>query len=288
MTESKRKFHLFNNDVFSQARKELFIPGLIIAVFLFIVFHLVMSTGDYFRNPVPKYTDFTMIAFMIISPALLLRIFCTPKKKRESDPAHYLSLPTESLLFSKVLALIILELVLSIEFSFLAYIVNFNVFADGMEFSAFRGRFLPGAYCFSAAFYTTALMMLVLSLFRAWWSRLPVFLFLLIVPTYAVNNLTHSDSFKIGLLSETILDPRLNMFYTMSNHELFKTEYPLNCIYTTLLFATIIAGVALFIFSKKKTYSSISVKTNISQKSTSKIDYKIIRHIASQKNSHLF
>ena len=68
----------------------------------------------------------------------------------------------------------------------------------------------------------------------------------------------------------------------------FNTEYPLNCIYTTLLFATIIAGVALFIFSKKKTYSSISVKTNISQKSTSKIDYKIIRHIASQKNSHLF
>ncbi len=188
--------------------------------------------------------------FLVVSPLMLLFLFLFQNKRTGSDCFHSLPLSKRSQAFSSFAAVLTMDaavLVLGgLIVEMMAAILPYLRIAGDNSF------FITLGCCFAASVFTTALMLLALSLSGTWLSALCMYAILLVVPRLILlvgeicvfdNNSTIPQG-----LRGTILDRRLNVVTSLLGIHLSNFSYPAIKSFASLIY-TLILGILIFVLA---------------------------------------
>ena len=265
MKEMNKKGNaLFHKGAYMDALRRLAFPAAVVSVLICIVecaymikvdrHHVELwkgMAGMGFADQSFARMSWPMLSiFLVVSPLMLLFLFLYQNKRTGSDCFHSLPLSKRSQAFSSFAAVLTMDaavLVLGgLIVEVMAAILPYLRIAGDNTF------FITLGCCFAASVFTTALMLLALSLSGTWLSALCMYAILLVVPRLILlvgeicvfdNNSTIPQG-----LRGTILDRRLNVVTSLLGTHLSNFSYPAIKSFASLIY-TLILGILIFVLA---------------------------------------
>lgn len=263
MKEMNKKGNaLFHKGAYMDALRRLAFPAAAFTVLLVLIEiaymikvdrHVVELGGDamvYSHQTFARMSWPLLSIFLVVSPLMLLFLFRYQNKRTGSDCFHSLPVTKRCLAFSSFSAVLTIDtgilLLGGILTGALALILPYIQFGNDNRFFLTFGCYL------AASVFTTALMLLALSLSGTWLSALCMYAILLVVPRLIllVGEICVFDNISTipqGLRG-TILDKRLNIVTSLIGTHLSNFSYPAIKSFASLIY-TLILGILIFVLA---------------------------------------
>ncbi|MCR5250865.1 MAG: hypothetical protein K6E50_09700 [Lachnospiraceae bacterium] len=271
MNETKNKKRLFHKGAYLASLRELFVPGLVVFVLLMLTETGYMLWCDhaaaqtalgaaiiYMHYSFPYLTAPLTAVFMLISPLLLLWLFRHQMKQPGSDACYALPASPKSRLFSGSLAVLSFDLLCLASVSLYAELL-IRLLPHTNVFPAENNYFLTVGNYLAASAFSTAVMMLALSLSGTVLSALLMYLTIFFLPRITISlwgALATLDNYSLpdglaGSLFDDRLNTAVNLVLGYVLHDAFDAVKQLSSLIYTFIAALIYAAISLFFYQKR-------------------------------------
>ena len=258
---------LFHKGAFVDALKKLIIPAIIIVLSITMIECVYINMVDispedsgglrYAKENFERLAFPYLFSFLIASPILMVYCFRYQNDRVMADSFHSLPIKRKSLAFSNTAAILIIDACI-LAFGCLL-VKGAGMVIPGIHLEHAENTGLLFGWYMAATVYSTAMILLTISIGGTWVSSLCMYGILMVVPGALIENwercvLENSNCIMNGFRG-TLLDWRLNAATSVVNSFLYDEDYytvkSVSGIVFTMVLGILLFVLALLLFEKR-------------------------------------